>query len=72
MIRKDLTIAASYLYQHNLKQPEQKELDNILSQYGLHPKTPIKHKINADIKALIDKAYIWYNNINKQLKTRKK
>lgn len=72
MLRQDLTKAASYLYQHKEKHQSEEELERILSQYGLHPKTPIKHKISADLQHLIEKAYLYYEKINKQLKTRKK
>jgi hypothetical protein len=72
MLRIDMDKARSYLYQTNQSHEAQDELDEILSQYGHHPKTPIKHKISPVLKLLIQKAYIYYKNKNQTLKTKKK
>lgn len=72
MFRIDLDKARSYLYQTNQSHKAQDELNQILSQYGLHPKTPIKHKISPVLKDLIQKGYIYYEKKNQTLKTKKK
>ena len=72
MFRIDLDKAKSYLYQTNQTHEAQDELNSILSQYGLHPKTPIIHEISPVLNDLIQKAYIYYQKKNQTLKTKKK
>jgi len=58
----DLSKTRSYLYQHN--KPILDELEQILSHYGLHPKTPITHKISVELKILVTEALEYYKKIN--------
>jgi hypothetical protein len=70
MTRGDLSKTRSYLYQHN--KPMLDELEQILSHYGLHPKTPITHKISVDLKILVTEALEYYKKINTSRKNKRR
>ena len=54
MIRKDLVLAASWLYHNDPGNPAREQIYNILKFYGLHPKTPINTPIKPELIKIIE------------------